>query len=124
VDTAKSSTASRRGGSVTTVPSRSNPGTVHYVDLRTQSCSCKGFSFKGECRHLRLLNAPEYTITHVYRYGRDAFEIHDSEGFSEGCLLSFVDAFETIVYDLGGVLGAPGVGGYFRSTEARLARAV
>ncbi len=114
MDSAKSTapTTSRRGGSVTTVPSRSNPGTVHYVDLRMQSCSCKGFSFKGECRHLRLLNAPEYTITQVHRYGRYVYEIHDSEGGYEGCVPSFADAYETIVYDLGGVLGAPGSGGY------------
>jgi hypothetical protein len=110
-------TTSRGGGSVVKVQSRSNPGTVHYVDLRTQSCSCKGFAFKGECRHLRLLNAPEFTITRVeYHDGyrrTSRYEIHDSEGGYEGCVPSFADAYETIVYDLGGVLGAPGVGGYY-----------
>lgn len=34
------------------VPSASEPGTMHYVRLSPTSCDCKGFQYRGRCRHV------------------------------------------------------------------------
>ena len=42
------------------VPIKPNPrvavtgsrGTVYYVDIQNQTCTCPGFGFRGQCRHL------------------------------------------------------------------------
>jgi SWIM zinc finger len=34
------------------VPSASEPGTMHYVRLSPASCDCKGFQYRGLCRHV------------------------------------------------------------------------
>ena len=34
------------------VPSRSAEGTMHYVRLNPGSCDCRGFQYRGYCRHL------------------------------------------------------------------------
>lgn len=99
------------GGGSIRVQSRSNPNVQHEVDPRAQTCSCRGFSYRRECYHLRVVNAPEYTITRAERFGRVVYEIHGPDGW-EGSCPSFADAFEVITLDLGGVLGAPGIGGY------------
>jgi hypothetical protein len=35
------------------VPSQSTPGKFHLVTLTT--CDCKGFSYRGDCRHVRAV---------------------------------------------------------------------
>lgn len=40
---------------VTAVPSRSHPGEHYRVEMRedgTLKCSCRGFGFRGRCRHV------------------------------------------------------------------------
>ena len=37
------------------VPSASTPGKYHLVTRAT--CDCKGFSFRGDCRHVRMVQA-------------------------------------------------------------------
>jgi SWIM zinc finger len=34
------------------VPSASEPGSMHYVQLAPESCDCKGFRYRGLCRHV------------------------------------------------------------------------
>jgi hypothetical protein len=34
------------------VPSASEPDTMHYVRLSPASCDCKGFQYRGLCRHV------------------------------------------------------------------------
>ena len=34
------------------VPSASELGTMHYVCLSPASCDCKGFRYRGVCRHV------------------------------------------------------------------------
>jgi hypothetical protein len=41
---------------VTEVSSHSNPETSYYVNLKTQTCTCKGFEFRNRCSHLDELN--------------------------------------------------------------------
>lgn len=94
------------GRVVLKVQSRSNPTMHHYVDVRTQSCSCKGFSYRGECRHLRLVNAEPYTVTarHDSRHGSLVYDIHDGDGSWEGALPSYADAHDVVTEDLGGYI--------------------
>ena len=34
------------------VESKSKPGTFHGVDVDSVHCTCRGFQFRGRCRHL------------------------------------------------------------------------
>lgn len=37
------------------VPSQSEPGTYHVIDPVARTCDCKGFAYRGRCRHLAAL---------------------------------------------------------------------
>jgi hypothetical protein len=37
------------------VPSQSTPGVQYYVNAEATRCSCKEFSYRGACRHLRIV---------------------------------------------------------------------
>ncbi len=37
------------------VPSRSEAGVQYYVNADATRCSCKGFSYRGACAHLRMV---------------------------------------------------------------------
>ncbi len=37
------------------VPSRSLPNTHYFVNADATRCTCKGFSYVGTCRHLRIV---------------------------------------------------------------------
>jgi DnaJ-class molecular chaperone len=37
------------------VPSASRPGRIHFVDVEAGRCSCEGYAFTRDCRHLRAL---------------------------------------------------------------------
>lgn len=96
------------------VSSFTTPGRTYRVYPEHLYCSCPHHVNTGAyCKHLKFVAAPVYTMHHVYRYGRDEYEIRDSEGRSEGFCISFADGYEAIVHDLGGVLGEAGVGGYY-----------
>jgi len=66
------------------VESRKEPGTWHTVDPETGECDCKGFGFRGHCRHRRLLerrgllriSQPQNTLRDVleYEHGTDGDE--------------------------------------------------
>jgi hypothetical protein len=36
------------------VPSQSDPGTRYFVNADATRCSCRGYSFRGACVHLRI----------------------------------------------------------------------
>lgn len=44
------------------VPSNSNPGTEHYVEIVNDgehadySCTCKGYEYRGHCRHIDMVD--------------------------------------------------------------------
>jgi hypothetical protein len=38
------------------VPSQSDPGTRYFVSGDLARCSCKGFSYRGTCRHLGIVS--------------------------------------------------------------------
>ncbi len=37
------------------VPSRSQPGTHYFVSGDLTRCSCRGHSYRGTCRHTRIV---------------------------------------------------------------------
>ena len=47
--------APHRYGNGWLVPSQSTPGVQYYVNADATRCTCKGFSYVGACRHLRIV---------------------------------------------------------------------
>ncbi|MDQ3830379.1 MAG: SWIM zinc finger family protein [Candidatus Tectomicrobia bacterium] len=37
------------------VPSRSTPGVQYFVNADATRCTCKGFAYRGACKHLRIV---------------------------------------------------------------------
>jgi hypothetical protein len=37
------------------VPSQTTAGVQYYVDADATRCTCKGFSYRGACSHLRIV---------------------------------------------------------------------
>jgi len=48
------------------VESATNKGTGHQVDVQRGKCGCKGFTFRGHCRHLDLAVAADKSFTAWY----------------------------------------------------------
>jgi hypothetical protein len=51
------------GGGQYLVPSDSEPGHFHKVNVNEPSCKCKGFQYRGGCKHLRRV-AEEFDVRH------------------------------------------------------------
>jgi hypothetical protein len=44
-----------RHGAGWLVPSQSHPGTQYFVNADATRCTCRGFSYRGVCAHLRVV---------------------------------------------------------------------
>jgi hypothetical protein len=47
------------------VPSQSQPGTRYYVNADATRCSCRGFSYRGHCAHLRMVVEAQRLIEEI-----------------------------------------------------------
>jgi hypothetical protein len=39
------------------IPVEGSHGTTYWVDVSDWSCSCKGYTFRGQCRHIEQLKS-------------------------------------------------------------------
>ena len=44
------------------VPSQREAGVRYYVNAEATRCSCKGFSYRGACKHLRMVSEAKALI--------------------------------------------------------------
>jgi hypothetical protein len=47
------------------VPSQTTPGVQYYVNADVTRCTCKGFSYRGVCAHLRTVLAAQQLIEEI-----------------------------------------------------------
>jgi hypothetical protein len=47
------------------VPSQTTAGVQYFVNADVTRCSCKGFSYRGVCAHLRMVLAAQQLIEEI-----------------------------------------------------------
>ncbi len=88
---------------VVKVPSGSTPGVVYEVDTTMETCTCPGYSFRRQCKHLQLVEAaPEkFSPTGVKAVKKPGLFTIGHSNFAIGEFLERVAAFDLgIVVDV------------------------
>ena len=63
--TATQSGAPHHYGEGWLVPSQTTAGVQYFVNADVTRCSCKGFSYRGVCAHLRMVLAAQQLIEEI-----------------------------------------------------------
>lgn len=76
------------------VESASRPGHVHFLDTENMRCSCPGFSFTGNCKHVETLRPQLFVEPRQDAYHRFYVVVDEAGRQRTGPTLCLITAYE------------------------------